>query len=147
MVIFEEGILDSRDEGPLVSPTFANVSQMSAEGLQKLMANDSRWFSLNIVPHIIEGDVRRKLDGSVQVPSVLFKIQGDSITYVSCASCFKSVAPHKTCTCATDSTTVRFKARLRLEDSTCELKTTCFDATKSIVEIFADGDEDKLQFV
>ena len=31
-----------------------------------------------------------------------------------------------------------------MEDATCELKVTCFDATKSMVEIFADGDDDKL---
>ena len=137
--------LDSLNEGLFVSPTFANASQMSTEALEKLMAEDSPWFSLDVVAHIIEGDLRRKLDGSVQVPSVLLKIQGDSITYVSCEACMKSVAPKKTCSCSTTSTTLRFKAQLRLEDDTCELKTTCFDATKDIVEIFADGDEGKLQ--
>lgn len=130
-VILEVGTFDNLNESLSVSPTFANVSQMSGEGLQKFMAKNSHWvFSFNIVVHIIEGDVRRKFDGSVQVPPVIPKIQGGSITYVDCADCMKSGAPHETCSCATTSITLRFKARFRLGDDSCEFKTTCFDATK-----------------
>ena len=71
-----------------MSPTFGNSLEMSARNLQELMSGESPWLSLSVVAKIIEGDNRRKLEGSVQVPSVLIKFP-DAITYVSCADCPK----------------------------------------------------------
>ena len=115
---------------------------MTAEMLEKLMNEDSPWLSLSVVSKIIEGKNRRKLEGSFQTPSVLIKIP-DSITYVSCAECRCGAAPQKTCTCSTDKTVVRFLGRLRLEDDGAEERATVFDELKSLVDIYAEGDEEK----
>ena len=106
------------------------------------MRRVSPWLSLSVVAKIIEGDNRRKLEGSVLVPSVLIKIP-DTITYVSCADCQKKVEPYKTCTCTTSLTKIRFMGRLRLEDDMFELRASCFDAMQSLVDIFADGENEK----
>lgn len=96
---------------------------MTAEMLEKLMDGESPWLSLSVVTKIIEGKYRRKLEGSIQIPSVLIKIP-DSITYVSCADCRCGAAPQKTCTCSTDKTVVRFLGKLRLEDDGSEERAT-----------------------
>ena len=106
-----------------ISPMFSGGGGMTPEELQKLMATDSPWLSLSVVAGIIEGKYRRKLQGSIQIASVLLKIP-DQITYVSCADCTKGVVPQKTCSCATDKTTIRWLGRLRLEDDGSEVSAT-----------------------
>ena len=134
---------DGWDDAITISPVFAGTSGMTAEMLQKIMDKDSPWLSLSVVTKIIEGKTRRKLQGSVQIPSVLIKMS-DSITYVSCAECRCRGFPQKTCSCATNETVVRFIGKLRLEDDGSEERATVFDEMESLVEIFADGDKEKL---
>ena len=106
---------------------------------------DANWVSLSVVANIIAGKEMRRLEGAVQVPSVLLKVVGDKITYVSCAECAKAVYEEKTCKCATSDTKIRFKADLRMEDATYQLNTVVFDAMAAFARKFADGEAAKAE--
>ena len=127
-----------------ISPMLPTASDMTAEVLEKIMDGEAPWMSLSVVGKIIEGKTRRKLEGGVQVPSVLIKIP-DTITYGSCAGCHKGASPQKTCTCSTDATVIRFLGKLRLEDDGSEERATVFEAIRSLVHVYADGEEEKQQ--
>ena len=51
----------------------------------------TNWVSLSVVANIIAGKEMRRLEGAVQVPSVLVKPIGEKITYKSCVECAKAV--------------------------------------------------------
>ena len=140
--MLQETTPDGWEGATSISPMFSGASGMSSDLLQKIMDGESPWLSLSVVGKIIEGKKRRKLEGSVQIPSVLIKIP-DTITYVSCAGCHKGALPQKTCNCTTEATIIRFLGRLRLEDDGSEERATVFDAMKSLVHIYADGEEEK----
>lgn len=98
----------------------------------------AQWFTLSVCDALVSGQDKRQLDTVVQVPSVLVSMQGDSITYMACTQCFKGLQDGlKSCVCSTTETAPRWKAHLRLVDSTGVLIGSCFSAMQSLANFVA----------
>ena len=142
--VLEEGVRSATED----SATGATVlSPVGPVGVKKDAASykveDSNWVSLSTLAAIISGDNMRRLEGALQVPSVLLKPVGDKITYRACADCLKAVYETKSCQCATTETKIRFRADIRMEDDTYQINAVIFDAMEPLVTFFADGDDTK----
>ena len=124
----------------VISPTAPVHAKKEAASYK---VEDSDWVSLSVLAAIISGDESRRLEGALQVPSVLLKPVGDKITYLACASCHKAVYDTKSCQCATTETKIRFRTDVRLEDDTYQVKAVIFDAMEALVKFAADGEGDK----
>jgi RNA polymerase subunit RPABC4/transcription elongation factor Spt4 len=104
----------------------------------------AHWYTLAAVDLICSGDQRRKLQGNAQVPSVFISCNG-AITYEACATCPKAMGVDgmKKCRCTSNETVCRWKGRLLLTDSTCQVIATGFDVLQQLVLTYADDDDDK----
>ena len=121
-------------------------SRFTQTGAHKVYKKvDAQWFTLSVCDALISGQEKRQLETVVQVPSVLVSLQGDSITYLACPLCFKGVQNgQKTCSCASDETIPRWKAHLRLLDSTGVLIGSCWSVMQSFANFMAESESDDM---
>ena len=107
------------------------------------LSENADWVCLSVLADILAGGDLRRLEGVVQVPSVLLKPISDKITYLSCAVCGKGIYETKMCLCASQETKIRYRATLRAEDNTHQVNVVIFAALEYLVKVFADGDSEK----
>ena len=102
------------------------------------------WYSLSVLHAICAPEKRRKIDLVCQVPSVFVIGQGPTINYNACSTCHKSwlessMAP---CSCFANRE-LRWRATLLLADSTAQVTASCFGAVQSLVDVYAEGDDER----
>ena len=85
----KEATEDNTTGATMVSPT--------APVRTKYKEENADWVSLSVLADIISGGDVRRLEGAVQVPSVLIKPIGDRITYLCCADCGKGIYEKEKC--------------------------------------------------
>ena len=114
-------------------------------GSQRDYSNETpHWFSLSVCVALLSSKHRRKLSDLATIPSVFVTNLGHSLTYLACSGCRKGLVNGvQTCSCQSQSTTVRWRATLQLTDGTAQLTATVFDSMAALVAHVAEDDPEK----